>query len=145
MRAVTGSSAAGDARLAATPGAASTLLPALFQVGLHPSTSSYSLVEIEKTTNATKSFTKEESLASVAAIPPNDRPARFRGKFQAYFLRVFLSRLCEDENSRTPELFSEKRHVALNVSDRNLVSELCQYADTPACLRSFINAIPIPA
>jgi hypothetical protein len=119
-------------------------LQKIFQVGLQTCTSSYSLPEIEKTTNATKSFTREEAMAAVAAIPQGDRPARFRGKFQAYFLRVFLSRLCEDANSKAPALFSEKRHMALNVSDRNLVSELCQYADTPSCLRNFINGIPVP-
>jgi hypothetical protein len=117
-------------------------LPRTFQVGLLTCSSLYTLADIERATNTTKSFTTDEVMAAVAAIPPNERPARFRGKFQAYFLRVFLSKLCEDANVGAPELFSEKRSVALNVSDRNLVSELCQYADTPACLRGFINAIP---
>jgi hypothetical protein len=120
-------------------------LPRYFQVGLLASTSTYTLTEIETATNATRSFTKGEAMAAVAAIPTADRSARFRGKFQAYFLRVFLSRLCEDANSRTPELFNQRRSVALNLSERNLVSELCQYAETPDSLRAFISAIPASA
>ena len=110
----------------------------VFQVGLQASVASYTLSEIERCTNATKMFSEAEANAAATSFQKEERIHRFRGKFQAHFYRVFLSKLCDDANSTTPTLFSKKRHVPLKVSEKNMLSELCQYADTPNCLREFI-------
>ena len=34
--------------------------------------------------------------------------------------------------------FGEKKNVRFNVSEKNLLSDLCQYAETPECTRQFI-------
>ncbi|MEH6641024.1 DUF4435 domain-containing protein [Vreelandella glaciei] len=64
----------------------------------------------------------------------------FRGKQNLEFLRVFLGRLKEDcgkKESRT--VFENKASIKLQLTKGNCMSELSQYADTPHCLKSFLE------
>ncbi|HEX3147977.1 MAG TPA: DUF4435 domain-containing protein [Gemmataceae bacterium] len=134
----------------AHPGATSANLNSInlnkiVQIGLQTSTATYTIAAIERSTNSTQTFTDTEAQEAILMIPPQDRMTRYRGKFQAYFFRLFLSKLCEDANLKSPTLLLTSRHVPLKVSETNFISELCQYADTPQCLREFIAAIPVPS
>lgn len=116
-------------------------LARIVQVDLDNCVGTYTLEQLETFAAIRVSVTREEAIRAVNAIPENERHQRFRGKFQAYFFRVYLSRLLQDANSNSPRLFSGRRHISFNVSDANFLSELCQYADTPSCLREFLAAV----
>jgi len=98
----------------------------------------YTIFDLQTTTGNTKTVS-EDSLSELArSFDRNERHLRFRGKFQAYFMRMFLSCLKRDANDENSQNFARRRNVPLNVSDRNFLSDLAQYADTPDCLRDFI-------
>ena len=64
----------------------------------------------------------------------------FRGKQHLEFLRVFLGKIKEDrckKNSRA--IFHTKGNVKLSLTKANSISELSQYADTPTCLKEFLE------
>jgi hypothetical protein len=61
--------------------------------------------------------------------------SKFRGKFECDFLRTFLVCL---KDVRVPPLAQIGPRLRLQLSRRNFISELSQYADTPPCLRQFI-------
>ncbi|MFW6496689.1 DUF4435 domain-containing protein [Acinetobacter baumannii] len=64
----------------------------------------------------------------------------FRGKQNLEFLRVFLTALKQDRGKKTDrKIFCEKGRVKLQLSKANIVSELSQYADTPVCLKEFLE------
>lgn len=68
----------------------------------------------------------------------------YRGKQNLDFLRVFLTKLKSDRVKRGErEVFSKKGKVKIQLTKSNLVSELSQYADTPACLKSFLEKIDV--
>jgi hypothetical protein len=66
----------------------------------------------------------------------------FRGKQNLEFFRIFLEKLkterCKKESPR--QIFKDKGNVKLQISKGNCISELSQYADTPACLKEFLEA-----
>lgn len=64
----------------------------------------------------------------------------FRGKQHLEFVRNFLVKIKEDrckKHSRT--IFNAKGNVKLNLTKANSISELSQYADTPCCLKEFLE------
>jgi hypothetical protein len=64
----------------------------------------------------------------------------FRGKQNLEFFRIFLSKLKEDRCKKENRIvFKDKGNVKLNMSKANCISELSQYADTPVCLRTFLD------
>lgn len=76
--------------------------------------------------------------AKVSDFRAQDRGKLFRGKYEAEFLRLFLSKLMEDFRSQTPKHFPQRGTVKCNLSRENIISELSQYADTPDCLREYL-------
>lgn len=72
-------------------------------------------------------------------LDPNNGDIFYRGKQSIEFLRVLLSLLKNDRMSKNPILFEQTGKVKLLLSKDNLTSELSQYADTPACLISFLD------
>lgn len=64
----------------------------------------------------------------------------FRGKQHIDFLRIFLSHLKTDRSSKKARIvFKDKGKVRLNLTKANTISELSQYAETPYCLRKFLE------
>jgi hypothetical protein len=64
----------------------------------------------------------------------------FRGKQNLEFFMIFLSKLKEDrckKENRT--VFKNRGNVKLMMSKVNCISELSQYADTPVCLKVFLD------
>ena len=64
----------------------------------------------------------------------------FRGKQNLEFFRVFLTKIKEDRVSKNSrQIFKDKGSVKLQMSKGNFISELSQYADTPQCLKEFLE------
>lgn len=64
----------------------------------------------------------------------------FRGKQNLEFYRIFVGRIKQDrcrKNGR--EIFKNKGNVKLQLTKANAISELSQYAETPQCLRDFLQ------
>lgn len=65
----------------------------------------------------------------------------FRGKQHLEFFRIYLSNLKIDRCKRNDRvIFSKRGNVKLQLTKANILSELSQYADTPSCLRKFLNS-----
>lgn len=73
------------------------------------------------------------------AFREKDRLNLFRGKYFIEFLRIFLELLKEDSNSHSPAFFKSKRKIRLHLTKDNILSELSQYAETPPCLKQFLE------
>lgn len=73
------------------------------------------------------------------SLPREMWSLRFRGKQQLEFLRVFLTKLKTDRCCDSPKFFEKKGNVRLALSKENCISELSQYAETPSCLKLFLN------
>lgn len=69
-----------------------------------------------------------------------DRSLYFRGKQQLEFMRVFIGLIKLDRCKKNDRVvFKGKGNVKLNLTKGNCLSELAQYADTPACLYGFLG------
>jgi len=64
-----------------------------------------------------------------------------RGKFLMQFFVKFLARLAEDLNRAAPALMADHKSVNLSVHPSNAISQFSQYAETPSCLRSFLEGL----
>lgn len=68
----------------------------------------------------------------------------YRGKQNIEFLRVFINKLKEDRCKKSGRnVFLNKGNVKLQLTKANLISELGQYADTPSCLKSFLETLDV--
>ena len=74
-----------------------------------------------------------------ATLPRQEWERQFRGKQQLEFLRIYLTKLKADRCSENPAFFSNRGNVKLGLSKENCISELSQYAETPPCLREFLE------
>ncbi|WP_409524485.1 DUF4435 domain-containing protein [Nitrincola sp. MINF-07-Sa-05] len=64
----------------------------------------------------------------------------FRGKQNLEFFRVFLEKIkAERCRKDSRKIFKDKGNVKLQISKGNCISELSQYADTPPCLRDYLE------
>jgi hypothetical protein len=110
-------------------------------IGLDVVTANYSLNDVIAATDGTRTMSQSDLDSGLQKVDWERAQADFRGKFQAHFLRVFLDLLGEEARSATSGLFPVRRTVGLRVSEKNFLSDLCQYAETPGCLRSFLSSL----
>jgi hypothetical protein len=110
-------------------------------ITLNSVTRTYTIFDLQAATGNTEPVTENELSELAKSFDRGDRHLIFRGKFQAFFMRVFLNLLRADAVADAPACFHSRRNVPLNVTDRNFLSDLTQYADTPDCLRRFICAL----
>lgn len=69
-----------------------------------------------------------------------DPELTYRGKQHLEFMRLYISRLKEDRcRKASRKVFQEKGNVRLHLTKSNSISELSQYADTPNCLKAFLE------
>lgn len=65
----------------------------------------------------------------------------YRGKQNLEFYRIFLMKLKSDRCKKDDrEIFDAKGNVKLQLTKANIISELSQYADTPDCLKMFLES-----
>lgn len=68
----------------------------------------------------------------------------FRGKQHLDFYRVFIGKIKLDRCKKDGRvIFQKKGNVKLQLTKANAISELSQYAETPQCLRNFLQKIQI--
>ena len=68
----------------------------------------------------------------------------YRGKQNLDFFRLFLSKLKNDRGRKEDrEVFKNKGSVKLQLTKSNAISELSQYAETPECLREFLESFEV--
>lgn len=109
----------------------------LVKVDLNEVQKNYSWTSVQAETSNAHVVTEEQVALSDLLLEGEDRASAFRGKWVLSLFVVLLRDLITDANSRPPALFSQHRNVRLNVSG-NVLSDLCQYAETPPCLRDFL-------
>ncbi|APF78967.1 DUF4435 domain-containing protein [Vibrio cholerae] len=64
----------------------------------------------------------------------------FRGKQNLEFFRVFLENIKAERCKKSSrKIFQSRGNVKLQISKSNCISELSQYADTPPCLKNFLE------
>jgi len=64
----------------------------------------------------------------------------FRGKQHLEFYRIFIGKIKVDRCKKSGrEIFNKKGNVKLQLTKANAISELSQYAETPQCLRDFLQ------
>ena len=113
----------------------------MVEVTLSSVTSLYTLFDLEAAVGNARPMVEDQIDELARTFDRESRYLTFRGKFQVSFMRAFLTRLAADANSPTPSLFPERRRVPFNVSERNFLSDLSQYAETPNSLREFVNGL----
>jgi Protein of unknown function (DUF4435) len=79
-----------------------------------------------------------------AELLSRNRQKSFRGKFEIEFLDIFLKKLSQEANKGSYPYFDCKVKVVLNLSKRTIISNLSQYADTPDCLRAYLESFKKP-
>ncbi|GAB6149007.1 DUF4435 domain-containing protein [Clostridium novyi] len=62
----------------------------------------------------------------------------FRGKYYFEFMAKVIHKLCTDESIKEG-IFSKRRRCKSSISEGNIISELSQYAETPNCLKEYLN------
>jgi hypothetical protein len=83
----------------------------------------------------------DELKEAEALLPVPNSHLAFRGKYQLEFVRKFLEKFREECASPSSFFYNPKNVVKLSLSKGNFISELSQHADTPQCLRDFLEAI----
>lgn len=68
-----------------------------------------------------------------------DPQKRFRGKYEVEFIYLFLMSLIGEFRDAKSTIIQPVKKIKLNLSKKNILSELSQYADTPDCLLNFIK------
>jgi hypothetical protein len=119
-------------------------LAQLFEIKLEGVRATYNTFDLETRTGCPTAVSEEEITKLAARTPVKDRRCVFRGKFLTFFMRVFVCALADDAANEKPLYFPEKRKRTLRPSDRNFLSELSQYAETPDEVRAFIMKLPSP-
>ncbi len=89
-------------------------------------------------------LTIQELDNKISELSAQNRQQSFRGKFEIEFLDVFLKKLIEKANTGAYPYFDRKVKVVLNLSKRTMISGLSQYADTPSCLRLYLESFKKP-
>jgi hypothetical protein len=83
----------------------------------------------------------QELDAKKSELSVNTRQKSFRGKFEIEFLIAFLQKLIDEANQGNYPHFTRKVKVVLKFTKRTIISDLSQYADTPDCLYSYLEAL----
>lgn len=69
-----------------------------------------------------------------------DKRLKFRGKFSLKFLEIFLIRLQSIDYTKN-KIFENAYSSSMRVEYNTLCSNLSQYAETPSCLRTYLQSI----
>lgn len=102
----------------------------------------YDVASLDLRFGRTTSATDESEIqAWVSDTATHDPQRTHRGKFIMQFFCWFLAQLVEDVNKGIPSLLLERKKVGLTVQSSNALSQFSQYADTPDCLRDFLDRL----
>lgn len=79
-----------------------------------------------------------------AELKIDTRQKNFRGKFEIEFLFKFLQKLQSEANTGKYPYFTSKVKVVLSLTQKTMISDLSQYADTPECLYTYLESLRTP-
>ncbi|MBU1934934.1 DUF4435 domain-containing protein [Patescibacteria group bacterium] len=113
----------------------------LIEVSLYNIKQKYTLIDLVNIFKIDFTLNSREIADILNNFKKNNRSSLYRGKYLIEFLRWFLEKIKMDATKTTPKHFPSKRSVCLNLSKKNIISELSQYADTPAELDAFLKNI----
>lgn len=105
------------------------------KIGIDTISSNYNLQFLKDNTENFIEVSQEEIDREIERLQ-KEPEKHIRGKYLTEFLLKFILLLLEDVNKHC-RYFSYKRKVSFNVS-KNIISELSQYAETPACLDHYL-------
>lgn len=88
-------------------------------------------------------ISNEDLNRKIAELEKFEPQISFRGKFEIDFLYNFIEAI-KLEFKKTDSLITKQFGVQINISKKNIISELSQYADTPDCLRQYLSFFKIP-
>jgi len=117
----------------------------LVKISLTEVTSAYDCENINSLFPNSSIVTPENYRTSESYFDTENISALFRGKQQLEFLRVFLTKLREERSKKENTMFSKRTLIKLQLSKANALSELSQYASTPACLFEFLKKLNVVA
>lgn len=63
----------------------------------------------------------------------------FRGKYYFEFMSTIINKYCTNDAVKE-NIFIKRRKCKSNISENNIISELSQYAETPRCLKNYLNS-----
>lgn len=113
-------------------------LEKMFSIRLDGVRSFYTLDDLNNRTQGCE-ITEELINKYILQFRSANRTYMFRGKFLLFFLTKILRHLVEDANLKSNRKhFAIRRKTSLQISD-NILSELCQYAETPEALIVFLH------
>lgn len=99
----------------------------------------YNLTDIERVYPAVPKIAQEKLESKKKYLLSKGCQKYFRGKFEIEFLRKMILCLKEEFGSGSFEMFTKKLKIHLAVSQKNILSELSQYADTTECCKQYIQ------
>lgn len=112
-------------------------------IGLDSITAKYTVDELCNVFGNTPAISQEELDNRRSDLKVKSFQKSFRGKFEIDFLRIFLTKLIAEANQNYSLYFTARRRVTLNLPVGSTISDLSQYADTPACLYSYLEAFRV--
>jgi hypothetical protein len=112
----------------------------LIKIDLENITSSYSLEDLNTMFSPQNILSENEIQQKLSELQAKNPQQSFRGKFEIEFLRKIVVKLIEKANRGDQEYFSQKIKITLKIPEDNLLSTFSQYADTPDCLREYLES-----
>jgi hypothetical protein len=120
------------------------ILSRFVKIDLNQITKNYGIDDLYERIKGAITISQEELDARLTELRSSTRQKSFRGKFEIEFLRKFLGKLIHEANKDNSHYFTRKVTVVLLLSEKNIISELSQYADTPDCLDSYLKSFISP-
>ena len=112
----------------------------LIRIDLENITSSYSLEDLNTMFSPQNILSENEIQQKLSELQAKNPQQSFRGKFEIEFLRKIVVKLTDKANIGDQKYFSQKIKITLKIPEDNLLSTFSQYADTPNCLREYLES-----
>jgi hypothetical protein len=110
------------------------------RIDLKNITSSYSLQDLNTKFSPQNILSGNEIQQKLGELQVKNPQQSFRGKFEIEFLRKIVVKLIEKANKGDQDYFSQKYKITLKIPEDNLLSTFSQYAETPNCLREYLES-----
>ncbi|MBW4681659.1 MAG: DUF4435 domain-containing protein [Microcoleus vaginatus WJT46-NPBG5] len=109
-------------------------------VSLDKVTSNYTLETLNECFSEAYHPTEDVIQQKLAEFDSVDCQKTFRGKFEIFFLFKFFVKLNRKKNSKYFSQKPKKKKVSLNISIDNIITTFSGYAETPNCLRAYLES-----
>ncbi len=100
----------------------------------------YTLDKLDETFSINKQLCQDLLQTCITAVENSDLNSSCRGKYRLEYFRLYLVNLFEMARNKTDYFEGLKIKPKLSLTKMNIVSELSQYSNTPACLGEFLSS-----